>query len=231
MHKTDSKLIFREWAPNASQIFLIRDFSDWDEKEEFRLRRINSEGDWEVAMPLNRVRHGDLYKLSICWKGGSGHWMPEKEYNPKQGDFSSGHINPIIYEAHIGMSSEDEKVSSFSEFRKDILPRIASNGYNTIQLMAIQEHPYYGSFGYHVSNFFAVSSRFGTPDEFKELVDDAHGMGLTVIMDLVHSHSVSNTIEGLGLFDGNPGQYFHSGNRRIRTPLHTSILQIACSMS
>ncbi|HUS86396.1 MAG TPA: alpha amylase C-terminal domain-containing protein [Bacteroidales bacterium] len=237
MHKIYNKLIFREWAPNALQIFLIGDFSNWDEKEEFELKRKNSEGDWELVMPLNRICHGDLYKLSIYWKGGSGHripsyakyviqddssktftcchWMPDKEYNLKQRDFSSNNLNPLIYEAHIGMSSEDEKVSTFSEFRKEILPRIVTNGYNTLQLMAIQEHPYYGSFGYHVSNFFAVSSRFGTPDEFKELVDEAHGMGIAVIMDLVHSHSVSNTNEGLGLFDGDPGQYFHSGDRRV----------------
>ena len=118
-----------------------------------------------------------------------------------------------IYEAHVGMASEEGKVARFDEFRRDILPRIADLGYNAVQLMAVQEHPYYGSFGYHVSNLFAVSSRFGTPEDLKRLIDDAHGLGIRVIMDLVHSHMVKNTSEGLNLFDGTDHQYFHSGDR------------------
>jgi 1,4-alpha-glucan branching enzyme len=118
-----------------------------------------------------------------------------------------------IYEAHIGMSSEEEKIATYDEFRENVLPRIIDAGYNTIQLMGIQEHPYYGSFGYHVSNFFAPSSRFGTPQQLKHLIDEAHKNGIAVIMDLVHSHSVKNVIEGLSQFDGTDYQYFHSGDR------------------
>ena len=118
---------------------------------------------------------------------------------------------PFIYEAHVGMASEDEKVATYTEFRDNVLPRIKAAGYNVVQLMAIMEHPYYGSFGYHVSSFFAASSRFGTPNELKSLIDTAHGMGLTVIMDLVHSHAVKNERDGLSLFDGTDYQYFHSG--------------------
>src|SRR5213076_1399079 len=118
-----------------------------------------------------------------------------------------------IYESHVGMATEEGKVGSFESFARDVLPRIAALGYNAIQLMAVMEHPYYGSFGYHVSNFFAVSSRFGTPEELKELVDTAHGMGLKVIMDLVHSHAVKNLFEGLNRFDGTDFQYFHAGDR------------------
>src|SRR4029077_2829484 len=114
-----------------------------------------------------------------------------------------------VYEAHVGMAQEQEKVGSFKEFREFVLPRIAAGGYNAIQLMAVQEHPYYGSFGYHVSNFFAVSSRFGTPEELKHLIDTAHGLGLRVLIDLVHSHAVKNTLEGLNEFDGTDHQYFH----------------------
>ncbi|MGH7244092.1 MAG: alpha-amylase family glycosyl hydrolase [Phycisphaerales bacterium] len=121
--------------------------------------------------------------------------------------------SPRIYEAHTGMAAEQERVGTFDEFREAILPRIAKDGYNAVQLMAVQEHPYYGSFGYHVSNFFAVSSRFGTPDDFKRLVDGAHGLGLAVYLDLVHSHAVKNTIEGLNAFDGTDFQYFHAGPR------------------
>lgn len=112
------------------------------------------------------------------------------------------------------MSSKEEKVSTYDEFREQVLPRIANDGYNCIQIMAIQEHPYYGSFGYHVSSFFAPSSRFGTPEALKRLIDEAHGMGIAVIMDLVHSHAVKNEVEGLGRFDGSVYQYFHAGGRR-----------------
>ena len=121
--------------------------------------------------------------------------------------------HPLIYEAHVGMSSEEGKVASFSEFEKNVLPKIRDLGYNTLQLMAVQEHPYYGSFGYQVANFFAPSSRFGTPEELKSLIDTAHAYGLCVIMDVVHSHAVSNEQEGLALFDGSQELYFHAGER------------------
>jgi 1,4-alpha-glucan branching enzyme len=120
----------------------------------------------------------------------------------------------LIYEAHIGMATEEHRVGSYTEFRDQVLPHVINGGYNTLQLMAIQEHPYYGSFGYHVSNFFAASSRFGTPEELKALIDEAHGNGLAVIMDIVHSHAVKNENEGLGRFDGNPAQFFHGDHRR-----------------
>jgi len=119
----------------------------------------------------------------------------------------------LIYETHVGLSTEANSIGTYEEFRKETLPRIKQAGYNVIQLMAVMEHPYYGSFGYHVSSLFAVSSRFGTPEEFKALVDDAHGRGMAVTMDLVHSHSVSNEVEGLARFDGTRHQYFHEGGR------------------
>ena len=122
-----------------------------------------------------------------------------------------------IYEAHVGMAQEAEKVGTFAEFTENVLPRIVDLGYNALQLMAVMEHPYYASFGYHVSNFFAVSSRFGTPEELKALVDTAHGMGLLVIMDLVHSHAVKNINEGLSHFDGTADHYFHAGEKGRHT--------------
>ena len=148
-------------------------------------------------------------------------WAPEKEYRWRHKDFrletedgsnvSRLKSSPLIYEAHVGMASEDPRVATYAEFRDNMLPRIKRAGYNTVQLMAVMEHPYYGSFGYHVSSFFAASSRFGTPDDLKSLVDAAHGMGLRVIMDLVHSHAVANERDGLSRFDGTDYQYFHSG--------------------
>jgi 1,4-alpha-glucan branching enzyme len=234
-HSTDNGWVIREWAPNASRIFLVGDFTGWKELNEFELKSIDN-GNWELTMLASRIRHGDLFKLSVHWNGGSGYrlpayirrvvqddntkifaaqaWSPVEQYHWKNSVIDAARRPPFIYEAHVGMSTSEEKIGSFDEFRLRVLPRIQKAGYNTIQLMAIQEHPYYGSFGYHVSNFFAVSSRFGTPEELKHLIDTAHGMGIAVIMDLVHSHAVKNELEGLGNFDGTPYQYFHSGPRR-----------------
>ena len=190
---------------------------------------------WELKLPADAIKHGDLYKLKVRWEGGEGEripscarrviqdpvnkifsaqvWAPGTPYKFKHKTFRPK-VNPLlIYECHIGMAAQEEKVGSYTEFREQILPRIAADGYNCIQIMAIQEHPYYGSFGYHVSSFFAASSRFGTPDELKQLIDEAHGMGIAVIMDIVHSHAVKNEVEGLGNFAGDPNQYFYPGDR------------------
>jgi 1,4-alpha-glucan branching enzyme len=235
LHRLDDHWVFREWAPNATRIFMIGEFTNWKELPGWELKSIHA-GNWELIVPVESIRHGDLYRLSVHWEGGQGDripawtkrirqdpgtmifnaeaWHPEQPYAWKNQWLPARKSPPLIYEAHPGMSSEEEKISSFREFRENVLPRVAAGGYNVLQLMAIQEHPYYGSFGYHVSSFFAVSSRFGTPEELKELIDEAHGMGIAVIMDLVHSHSVRNEVEGLGRFDGTPWQYFHDGPRR-----------------
>ena len=236
LHKISDQWILREWAPNATTIYLTGTFTGWKEKDNFKLKKINQNGDWEIILAENELKHGDLYKLSVHWEGGNGEripsyadrviqddntkifsaqvWKPEFPFKWKSVNFKAKDVAPVIYEAHIGMATEEEKIGTYSEFTRNILPVIASSGYNTLQLMAIQEHPFYGSFGYHVSNFYAASSRFGTPDDLKELIDSAHGHGLRVIMDLIHSHSVKNINEGLGLFDGSPDQYFHAGERR-----------------
>ncbi|MBR6077360.1 MAG: alpha amylase C-terminal domain-containing protein [Paludibacteraceae bacterium] len=235
LHKTPKEWIFREYAPNATELYLIGDFNNWQQGPEYQLQNIGN-GVWEIKLPLRAMRHGDLYKLMMHWKGGFGEripawatrvvqddytkifsaqvWEPSKPYKFKYKKFKPNCAPLLIYECHIGMAGEKEGVSTYSEFRENVLPRIYKAGYNCIQIMAIQEHPYYGSFGYHVSNFFAASSRFGTPEELKELIDAAHGLGIAVIMDIVHSHSVKNTKEGLGLFDGTPYLYFHDGARR-----------------
>lgn len=233
LHQTANGWVFREWAPNATKIYLVGDFSDWQENEDFALKKAEN-GQWVGEFPSNSLKHGQKYKLRIYWPGGDGWripsyatrvvqdeathdfateiWQPKAEFSWKYQSPKAPAI-PLVYESHVGMSSEKEEVASFKHFTKNILPRIRKAGYNTVQLMAIQEHPYYGSFGYHVSNFFAVSSRFGTPDDFKELVDTAHGMGLRVIIDIVHSHAVKNEAEGLSRFDGTTDQYFNSGER------------------
>ncbi|HDR68018.1 MAG TPA: 1,4-alpha-glucan-branching enzyme [Bacteroidaceae bacterium] len=235
IHRTNKEWIVREWAPNATAIYLTGDFSNWKESEDYAFKRLEH-GNWELILPANKLNHRDHYKLMIHWEGGKGEripswcnrviqdpvtkifdaqvWVPEKSHIWKNATPVLKNFHPIIYEAHIGMGTEAYEVGSYSEFREQVLPRVVKGDYNTLQLMAIQEHPYYGSFGYHVSNFFAASSRFGTPEELKELVDEAHGHGLAVIMDLVHSHAVKNELEGLGRFAGDPYQFFHKGNRR-----------------
>ncbi len=235
LHRLPDGWVFREWAPNASAIFMIGDFNNWQRHPEYQLKKMQN-GIWEIRLPDYAIAHTQLYKLLVEWEGGSGEripawarrvvqdeetkifsaqvWNPIKPYTFKIKKFVPKVDPLLIYECHIGMSGMEEKVSSYDEFRRNILPRIHRAGYNCIQVMAIQEHPYYGSFGYHVSSFFAASSRFGTPDELKHLIDDAHELGISVIMDIVHSHAVRNEVEGLGRFDGTPYQYFHGGSRR-----------------
>ena len=235
LHRTPTGWVFREWAPNATAIYMIGEFTDWKIHPEYALKPL-AKGVWELELPAGKLHHRQLYRLLVCWKGGQGEripsyanstmqdkqtkifsaqvWNPEKPYQWKAPSFPLCSSPPLIYESHAGMATEEYREGTFAEYRDKIIPYIKQSGYNTVQLMAIQEHPYYGSFGYHVSNFFAVSSRFGTPDDFKSLVDTAHQQGLRVIMDLIHSHSVKNVAEGLNIFDGTPYQYFHDGARR-----------------
>ena len=235
LHQTAEGWAFREWAPNATAIYLVGDFSGWREDRAFALSRLTDDGQWEIRLPGDALRHGDLFRLRMHWDGGQGDripayarrvvqdpgtlifnaqaWAPDSPYRWRHPDFTRTDRPPLIYEAHAGMAQDAEKVGTWREFTQNVLPRIVDAGYNTIQLMAVQEHPYYGSFGYHVTSFFAPSSRFGPPEDLMDLIDSAHGQGLAVIMDLVHSHAVSNTVEGLGLFDGTEYQYFHQGRR------------------
>ena len=234
LHRRGGKWSFAEWAPNATGILMVGEFSQWQEHPDYRLQRANDEGHWLLDLPGEALSHGDMYRLKVYWDGGSGDripsfarrvvqdsetkifnaqvWEPEHSYVWRN-DQSITHPELFIYEAHIGMAQEREGVGSCKEFIDNTLPRIIGAGYNAIQLMAVMEHPYYGSFGYHVSSFFAASSRFGTPDDFKKLMDEIHGAGLLVIMDIVHSHAVKNEVEGLSRFDGTRYQYFHEGPR------------------
>ena len=235
MNRIPDGWVFREWAPAASRIYLVGDFCNWREEEPYRLYPLGN-GVWEINLNPDQLKHGQHYKLSIHHDREKFERIPawatrvvQNDYTkifsaqvwdpPEKYEFKAKHFTPdisplLIYECHIGMATEKEGVGGYNEFRENVLPRVAALGYNAIQIMAIPEHPYYGSFGYHVSNFFAPSSRFGTPEELMELIDSAHRMGIAVIMDIVHSHAVKNEIEGLGRFDGTPFQYFHEGPRR-----------------
>ena len=234
LHKTDDTWILREWAPNAIDIFVVGDFNDWKESAKYAMKRVKGTGNWEIKIKNKHFCHGTHYKLIVHWDGGCGEripawatrvvqdpdthlfsaqvWDPEEKFEWHNPKFKPETDPLLIYECHIGMGQDAEKVGTYTEFRDNVLPRVAKLGYNCIQIMAIQEHPYYGSFGYHVSSFFAASSRFGTPEELKSLIDAAHAKGIAVIMDIVHSHAVKNENEGLGNFAGDPNQYFYKGS-------------------
>lgn len=229
----DGSWVFRDWAPNLEALHLIGPFTQWIEHPDYAATRMDA-GTWELRLPPDALHHGDLYLLHFRWNGGSGDripawctrvvqdaqtlafraqvWAPETPHVWKnQRPAEDAHL--LIYEAHAGMAQEAAVVSSWDDFRRLTLPRIHKAGYNAVQLMAVQEHPYYGSFGYHVSSFFAPSSRFGPPEDLKALIDEAHGLGIRVIMDLVHSHAVKNELEGISRYDGTLWQFFHDGPR------------------
>lgn len=227
--------IYREWAPGARALFLIGDFNGWNREATPMQRDMN--GIWEVRLPADSLCHGMKVKVHVvgadnihrdrvpAWIRFTEQdpatfdycgliWEPSQPYTWKNTRFTPANFKtPFIYEAHVGMSGEEERIHSYREFAETVLPRIARLGYNVVQLMAVQEHPYYGSFGYHVSSFFAPCNRFGTPEDLKYLIDTAHGLGIAVLLDVVHSHAVKNVAEGLNNFDGSGGQYFKAGER------------------
>ena len=231
-HNTPDGWVYREWAPGADQLYLTGDFNDW-RWTDTPMKKL-ARGNWELLLPgdilkkgsrvLTIVRNGDrltqhvpLYARRVTQDWVTQSWCcevwDETEPYPWTDEGFSSDEPPLIYEAHVGMSSEEHRIATYREFADTVLPRVADLGYNTVQLMAVMEHPFYGSFGYQVSSFFAASSRFGTPDDLKYLVNTAHGMGIRVLLDVVHSHAVGNTLEGINEFDGTDYQFFHQGGQ------------------
>ncbi len=232
-HRTESGWVYREWAPSAYQLYLTGEFNGWNQTSH-PMTRLDG-GSWELYLEgenalwhgckvktvvdanLTRTEHLPLYARRVIQIPYSVEWVAEVvdercTFNWTDADFK-GEKQLYIYEAHVGMAQEEGKVGSYREFADYVLPHVKEAGYNTIQLMAIMEHPYYGSFGYQVSNFYAASSWFGHPDDLKYLVNTAHSMGIRVLLDVVHSHAVKNTAEGINMFDGTEWQFFHSGSK------------------
>ena len=232
-HRTKNGWVFREWLPGADEVRLIGDFNQWN-RESHPLDR-GENGVWEIALKgKNSLENGQHIKILVR-RGDSWFerlpaystrvsmdektntlctqvWVPEKPYQWTDGSFVAKSPDaPLIYEAHVGMGQDKEGIGTYREFAENVLPRIRELGYNTVQLMAVQEHPYYGSFGYQVTNFFAAAHWYGEPDDLKYLVNTAHGMGIRVLLDVVHSHACPNVGEGLQLQDGTEDQYFLSG--------------------
>ncbi len=231
-HRQNNGWIYREWAPNANEVYLTGDFNDWRWLDH-PLKKLEN-GVWEIFLEGKDALYNGCHVKAIIKSGDKlleriplyirrveqnpvdyswcGVICDEPAYKWRNNSFKPKK-NLFIYECHIGMAQEQERVGSYAEFTKNILPRVKKAGYNVLQIMAIMEHPYYGSFGYQVSNFFATSSRLGTPNELKELIDKAHSMGIAVLLDVVHSHAVKNTAEGINEFDGTTYQFFHEGAR------------------
>uniref|UniRef100_A0A453BXL0 Glycosyl hydrolase family 13 catalytic domain-containing protein n=4 Tax=Aegilops tauschii subsp. strangulata TaxID=200361 RepID=A0A453BXL0_AEGTS len=232
-------ITYREWAPGAHSAALVGDFNNWNPNADTMTR--DDYGVWEIFLPNNAdgssaIPHGSRVKIRMDTPSGVkdsiSAWIKFSVQAPGEIPFNGIYYDPPeeekyvfqhpqpkrpeslrIYESHIGMSSPEPKINSYANFRDEVLPRIKRLGYNAVQIMAIQEHSYYASFGYHVTNFFAPSSRFGTPEDLKSLIDRAHELGLLVLMDIVHSHSSNNTLDGLNGFDGTDTHYFHGGPR------------------
>ncbi|EKM79850.1 hypothetical protein AGABI1DRAFT_72509 [Agaricus bisporus var. burnettii JB137-S8] len=237
----NNEVVYREWAPNAKEAHLIGEFNDWSRTS--HPMRVNDFGVWEISIPplpsgQCAIPHDSKIKVSMVLPSGeriervpawirrvtqdlkvspvydARFWNP-----PKSERYTFKNSRPPkpdnirVYEAHVGISTSEARVGTYKEFTQNTLPRIKDLGYNTIQLMAIMEHAYYASFGYQVTSFFAASSRYGTPEDLKELIDTAHGLGLTVLLDIVHSHACKNVLDGLNEFDGTDHLYFHEGGK------------------
>ena len=239
--RDDNSIVYREWAPNAASASLVGDFNDWD-RQSHPMKK-NDFGVFEVVVPPNAngqpaVPHNSKVKIFLSLSNGQQvdrlpAWIKyvtqdlsvspaydARFWNPPASEkYVFKHPRPKkpesvrVYEAHVGISSPELKVATYKEFTKNMLPRIKALGYNVIQLMAIMEHAYYASFGYQINNFFAASSRYGPPEDLKELVDTAHSMGLVVLLDVVHSHASKNVLDGINEFDGTDHQYFHEGGK------------------
>ncbi|KAL9260821.1 1,4-alpha-glucan-branching enzyme 1, chloroplastic/amyloplastic-like protein [Drosera capensis] len=200
----------REWAPGAKSASLVGDFNDWNPNTDAMTR--NEYGVWEIFLPNNAdgssaIQHGSRVKIRMDTPSGTKDsipaWIKYSVQPPGAIPYDGIYYDPL---------EEEPMINTYANFRDDVLPRIKKLGYNAVQIMAIQEHSYYASFGYHVTNFFAPSSRFGTPEDLKSLIDKAHELGLLVLMDIVHSHASNNTLDGLNMFDGTDSHYFHSGS-------------------
>jgi hypothetical protein len=219
---------YREYAPGAKGIALFGEFNNWN-RDQYWAKR-DQYGFWELIIPNEdgkpRIKHNTKVKCNVVLSNGQWadrnpiwieylyqnsqslifdgvFWNPEEKYEWK---YPQKHLprpkSLRIYEAHIGMSSFYPKITTYKDFAENLLPRIKKLGYTAVQLMAIMHHANYASFGYHVNNFFAISSLFGTPEDLMYLIDKAHEMGLFMIMDIVHSHASSNVDDGFNNWDG-----------------------------
>jgi 1,4-alpha-glucan branching enzyme len=224
----DDGVYFAVWAPNAQRVSVVGDFNGWDGRVN-PMRRLLGSGVWELFLP--GVGEGAHYKFEIRTPGGAlllkadpfglfsqhGKQTSSMVYDLDRYQWSDGgwmearparplHTSAIsVYEVHLGSwrrkADEGNRALSYLELSETLIPYVTEMGYTHIELMPIAEHPFEGSWGYQVTNYFAPTSRFGTPDEFRHFVDKCHQAGIGVIMDWVPAHFPKDP-HGLAEFDG-----------------------------
>jgi 1,4-alpha-glucan branching enzyme len=231
---------FAVWAPNAQRVSVIGDFNNWDGRVH-PMRRLVPTGVWEIFIPdvadgacykfevrttAGHLLHkADPYaqrfevpprNASIVWTGGAYRWHDREWMSGRQGQREWSDRPVTIYEVHLQSwrrSSEGGgRYLTYRELAETLVPYVREMGFTHIELMPVMEHPFVGSWGYQVTGFFAPTSRFGTPDDFRHLVDTCHQHGIGVIADWVPGHFPKDQ-HGLAGFDGT-ALYEHADPRK-----------------
>jgi len=220
---------FAVWAPSATNVTVMGDFNHWRTSQYKLNPRWDNSGIWEGFIP--GVKHGAIYKYnitgpqgtvfekgdpyafmwetpphtgSIVWDIHNFNWK-DQHWLQKRKDFKKESSPISVYEVHLGSWKKPERREgsflTYSQLKDELVPYVKEMGFTHVELMPIMEHPYYPSWGYQIIGYFATSSRFGTPQEFMELVDAFHGAGIGVILDWVPSHFPSDG-HSLSYYDG-----------------------------
>ena len=217
---------FSVWAPNAKAVSVIGDFNNWDARRS-PMRRLGESGIWELFLPA--AAEGDKYKFHVTQCDGrvvdktdpygvyaevrpnnASVLYPLKRYKWKDRrwmtarrkyDFRAAPMN--IYEVHLGSwkRAEGNRFLSYTELAEQLIPYVKEMGYTHIEMLPVEEHPFDGSWGYQVTGYYAPTSRYGSPDEFKQFVDACHQNGISVILDWVPAHFPKDDF-ALARFDG-----------------------------
>lgn len=217
---------FSVWAPNAKAVSVIGDFNNWDARRS-PMRRLGESGIWELFLPA--AAEGDKYKFHVTqcdgrvvdktdpygvyaevrpnnasvlyplkrYKWKDRRWMTAR----KKYDFKTAPMN--IYEVHLGSwkRAEGNRFLTYTELAEQLIPYVKEMGYTHIEMLPVEEHPFDGSWGYQVTGYYAPTSRYGSPDEFKQFVDACHQNGISVILDWVPAHFPKDDF-ALARFDG-----------------------------
>ena len=237
LHPGGAGASFAVWAPNAAKVSVIGDWNGWGTSDDALAPRWDGSGIWEGSIPA--VRHGQAYKYRITsrWNDfsvekadplgffselppatGSRVWSLDWEWRDGEWMASRGQRNglaaPIsIYEVHLGSwRRKDGNLLNYRELAHELARYVRDTGFTHVELMPITEHPFYGSWGYQTTGYFAATARYGTPQDLMYFVDHLHQNGIGVILDWVPSHFPTDA-HGLIYFDGTH-LYEHADGRQ-----------------